>query len=334
MIDIKTIRNSKSCEEVFVNDKVKTKEIYRELAKKYHPDICKSKTAGEDFAKITLLYNEAVEKIEKGIWFEKDVLFLESVSNKKYKLKYLKKQEFELGNFYIGRNHLIYVLEAKNKKYLDNALKVLRSLKYENSEMEKEFKRYFPQIVDTFELKTGEHCLVLKKDSTDFLLEDLDKYYKNQGSELYDKHCAWVISRLSNIACFLKYNGLVHNGISLTNCFISPKYHTIMLLGGWWYCVPNGEKMLGTQKSVYDVMPIKEKSEKKATYQTDLECVKQIGRQLNKKTLPKPFQEWLDKGALKDAYNSFDEWNSVLYQSYGERKFIELNISEKDIYNM
>ena len=235
MVDIKTIRNSKSCEEVFVNDKVKTKEIYRELAKKYHPDICKSKTAGEDFAKITLLYNEAVEKIEKGIWFEKDVLFLESVSNKKYKLKYLKKQEFELGNFYIGRNHLIYVLEAKNKKYLDNALKVLRSLKYENSEMEKEFKRYFPQIVDTFELKTGEHCLVLKKDSTDFLLEDLDKYYKNQGSELYDKHCAWVVSRLSNICCFLKYNHLVHNGISLTNCFISPKYHTIMLFGGWWY---------------------------------------------------------------------------------------------------
>jgi len=180
-------------------------------------------------------------------------------------------------------------------------------------------------------LKTGEYCLVLKKEAGDYLLSDLDGFYKNQGKELGDRHCAWVVSRLSNIACFLKYNNLVHNGISMTNCFISPKYHTIMLFGGWWYCVPNGEKMIGTQKSVYDVMPVKEKSEKISTYKTDLECVKQIGRQLNK-NLPKPFEMWVNKATSGDAFKEFESWNKALDDSYGERKFIVLDISEKDIY--
>ena len=332
MVTIEQIKSATSCEDIFVNDRVKTKNLFKELAKKYHPDVSTVPNADEYFAKINDLYNEAIDKIEKGIWFEKDVLLLESVKGKKYKLKYLRKCSFELGFFYIGRKHLIYVLDKKNKKFLDNALNVLRNLKYANADMEKEFKRYFPQIVDTFELKTGEHCLVLKKEETDFLLSDLNDYYKGQGKELGDRHCAWVVSRLSNIACFLKYNKLVHNGISLNNCFISPAYHTIMLLGGWWYCVPEGERLIGTQKSVYDVMPVKEKSEKISTYKTDLECVKQIGRQLNKTSLPKPFETWVNKAACEDAFKEFDSWNKALDDSYGERKFIVLNISEKDIY--
>lgn len=331
MFDINRIENAVSCEDIFENDKEKVRSLYRELAKKYHPDVSTDKNSAIYFAKITELYNEALEKIDKGIWFEKDVLILENIKGKRYKLKYLKKHSFELGFFYVGRQHIIYVLERKNKKYLDNALNVLKSLKYADTNMEKEFKRYFPEVVDNFELKTGEYCLVLKKDSTNFLLSDFLEYYSNQGKELDVKHCAWVVSRLSNICCFLKYNHLVHNGISLTNCFISPKYHTIMLFGGWWYCVPKGEKLIGTQKSVYDVMPVKEKSEKISTYQTDLECVKQIGRQLNK-NLPKPFENWVNKAATKDAFKEFDSWNQALYDSFGERKFIVLDISEKDIY--
>lgn len=332
MISIEDIRTASSCEDIFVNDEVKVKKLYKELAKKYHPDVFKSPTAAEDFSRINDLYTEALDKIQKGIWNEKDVLYLESEKGKKYKLKYLKKCDFELGCFYIGRNHLIYVIDKKNKKFLDNAIKRIKNLKYADDKMEKEFKRYFPIIVDNFELKTGEYCLVLKKEPDDFLLEDVYNYFKGKGSELPDKQTAWVISRLNNITCFLKYNDLVHNGISLNNCFISLKEHTIKLLGGWWYCVPNGEKMIGTQKSVFDIMPVKEKSEKISTFKTDIECIKLIGRTLNRKNLPKPFEKWLNEAASIDAYKEFDKWNKVLLDSYGVRKFILLEISEKDIY--
>lgn len=333
MLSAEQILRAKTCEEIFVNNKEETKSIYRELAKRFHPDIYKGLNAEDNFAKINTFYEDALLKIEKGIWDEKDIVILESKLGKKYKLKYLKECHFELGRFYIGRKHLIYVLEQKNKKYYDNALKVLNSLKYVNKEMENEFKRYFPNIESTFELKTGEFCLVLKKDPTDFLLEDFYNFYKKQGKEVDAKHTAWVVSRLNNIACFLKYNNLVHNGLSMNNCLISPKYHTIMVLGGWWYCVPVGEKMIGTQKVIFDIMPIKEKTEKIASFRTDLESIRQIGRTLNLKDVPIPFKAWLNKASSEDAFKEFNSWNDSLLQSFGERKFIELDISEKEIYS-
>ena len=71
MFDINRIENAVSCEDIFENDKEKVRSLYRELAKKYHPDVSTDKNSAIYFAKITELYNEALEKIDKGIWFEK-----------------------------------------------------------------------------------------------------------------------------------------------------------------------------------------------------------------------------------------------------------------------
>lgn len=332
MVSLDTILQAVTCEEIFINDKKATKSLYRELAKKYHPDVYKGANAEENFRHINELYEEAMAKIDKGIWNEKDVLSLESELGKKYKLKYLKDKSFVLGKVYIGRTHVIYLLDSKNQKYYDNALTQLRHLRYANSSMEKEFKRYFPNIVTNFRTKTGEYCIVLKKDVTDYPLEEFLEYYKKQGKVVDSKHTAWIMSRFLNIACFFKYNNIVHNGLSLSNCFISPKYHTIMVFGGWWYVVPVGEKMIGTQKSIFDLMPVKEKAEKIATYKTDLESIRSIGRTLNFTDLPDPLRKWLNQASSENAIEEFDNWNKVLLDSFGERKFIELNISEKDIF--
>lgn len=333
MVSLETILQATTCEEIFVNDKKATKSLYRELAKKYHPDVYKGANAEENFRHINELYEEAMSKIDKGIWSEKDVLNLEGENGKKYKLKYLREKVFELGKMYIARTHIIYLLDSKNKKYYDNMLAQLNHLRYADSEMEKEFKRYFPNIVDKFRTKTGEYCIVLKKDATDFSLEDFFEYYKKQGKVVDAKHTAWIMSRFLNIACFLKYNNVVHNGLSMINCFVSPKYHTIMVLGGWWYAVPVGEKMIGTQKSIFDLMPVKEKAEKISTYKTDLESIRFIGRQLNFIDLPTPFKDWLNQASSDDAVKEFVNWNDVLLSSFGKRKFIELDISEKEIYS-
>lgn len=331
-LTVEQILSAKSCEEIFVNDKSKSKELYRELARKFHPDVYKGPSSSEVFTKINELYGEATSKLEKGIWNEKDVLLIEDLKGKKRKLKYLRAYDFELGKFYIARSHIIYILKSSAKKYLDNAVKVLGNLTYADSQMEKEFKRYFPEIVENFEMKTGEFCLVLKKDKDVFLLEDLDTFYKKQGKKIDPKHLAWIVSRLMNLACFLKFNNLVHNGISMNNCFVSPSQHTIMLYGGWWYCVPVGEKMIGTQKQIFDLMPVKEKAEKVASYKTDLESVRHIGRTMNQVDVPKPFYEWLSKASGTNAMKEFDSWNKALLDSFGKRAFVELDVTEKNIY--
>ena len=62
--------------------------------------------------------------------------------------------------------------------------------------------------------------------------------------------------------------------------------------------------MLGVPSAVYDIMPIKAKSEKLSDIITDLESAKLIGRQLSDiSSLPKPFQSFLNSGS---AHNPGD----------------------------
>lgn len=334
------ILKSNKCGDLFERNIDSIKAEYRALAKLYHPDINKSSEAQEVFAKVNLLYDRALELIAKGDWEVSNLITIKSKSCMINNYKYLSEKVFELGKFYICRERLVYVLDSKNKKYYDNAIYMVKNLHYADTNMEKEFSRYFPIIEDTFETVEGNWCIVLQKSEDVFLLEDL---LNQQGGKLAEKHTAWVISRLCNICCYLNYQGIVHNGISLSNCFVSPKYHTILLLGGWWYAVEQGEKMIGTQKAIFDIMPLKDKNEKISSYRTDLESVKLIGKQLlnnlsllTKKgeieSIPDSMKEWLRKGASDKAVEEFTSWNVALDRAWGERKFIVLNVTESDIY--
>ena len=149
---------------------------------------------------------------------------------------------------------------------------------------------------------------------------------------------------MHNICCFLKYNNIVHNGININNCFISPEHHAILLLGGWWYATKAEDKMIGTTKEIFDIMPILSKNNKKSSAITDLESIKLLGRTLNgynnprtfmKETdIPKPIAEFLIGGSGADAYKEFQTWDTVLDKGYGVRKFIPLSVTKKQIYKL
>ena len=73
---------------------------------------------------------------------------------------------------------------------------------------------------------------------------------------------------------------MIYSMCNINNCFISPKYHSILLLGGWWYVTKEDENMIGTTKDIFSIMSILAKSSKKSSVITDLESVKLLGRQL------------------------------------------------------
>ena len=142
-----------------------------------------------------------------------------------------------------------------------------------------------------------------------------------------------MICRLCNLCCYFGYHGIAHNGLTVENCFISPQYHTLMPFGGWWYARPMGEKLLGVSKAVYDIMPVKAKSEKVAVYQTDLESMKLIGRKLlGSGNAPQPLLDFLNSGSSPDPMKEFQKWGKTLDAAYGKRQFIEMPVSKTDIY--
>ena len=322
MVKIEDLLNAKSCEDIFENNEDSAKKLYRQLAKTYHPDTNKDPKAEEAFRKLQTLFNEAKDKFAKGIWTEKDLIRLKTTNGKTISFKYNYQKSFELGIYYIGKNHILYLLDAKHEKYYNNAISMMKSIKYADRNMQNEFSKLMPKLVSNYISTDGKFIIVLEKDIKMISLSELIETSRNR---ITDRHVAWMISRLNNLNCFLSFNGIVHNGINADNCFVDTENHSISLYGGWWYARLEKEKMIGTTSAIFSVMPIKNKTEKIALHSTDMESIRKLGKEIlyNPTETPKSFLDWLEKGSSDDAFKEFNEWNQTLDKSYGERKFIK-----------
>ena len=327
---IERVLNAKYCGDLFANNNETAKQEYRNLVKSIHPDICSHPHAETAMKKLNALYRRAEECFSLMIWEQTNRVWLIDKSGKRILVSYLCSNDFELGKRYVCNEAVVYVLNPSAKKYYDNYLKSVKALRYANDKMKMEMSRFMPSITMNFECSDRKYAIVVKK-SEDMLPMDL--LISSLDNTTDDRHMAWMISRLNNIVCFLSYNKVSHNGIVLSNCFVSPKYHSISLLGGWWYASPFDSKMIGTTKEVYNNMPALEKTEKTGTALTDLESVKAIGRLLSKKfSLPKAISRWTSSGSSKSAYQEYKKWSKALISAYGARKFVPFDIDIVKFY--
>lgn len=324
--------------DLFPNDEKKCKHLYKELSKKFHPDINKAKNAEDVFQHLSSLYNQAIKDIANNIWTKTNFIRLNTDSDKKLDISYKYRQQFELGEYFVCSNVIIYVFNTGTDKYVDNALRMIKGLKFESGKME-ELKNFFPVIRKEYKLKDGRRCIVVEKSADMYPLKAVLDYY---DGKIYDKHVAWIVNRLSNLACYLQYSKIVHNGIDINTVFISPSKHAAAIYGGWWYAVPDKSKMIGTTKEIFNIMPVVVKNSKISGIGTDLEAIKLLGRiilgesQPRKlaliKSIPEPLIKFMNDGAGDSAFDEFSKYSKLLDKAYGKRTFIQMDISDKDIY--
>ena len=312
------------------------KTEYKMFARQWHPDLIGGNA--EVMAHINNLYQEGLALIETGKWETPNFIKVISKDGKIREFVYLTMTSFELGVFYTGNTFVAYFIRKENKELYENALKNIKGFKYANEEMGKEFSKYLPSLLDNFETDSH-YILVVRKTKDLLLLRDVLNHFKGV---IPDKHSAWIISRIHNIACYLYYSKLSHNSITLDSVFISPEFHGLSLLGGWWYAVPFDAKMLGVPASIYSLMPPKAKADKLGSNQTDMEAIRALGREilgdrvgtrlLERKVAPEPIISYLRGFSNKKSFDEFDAWNKALTDGYGERKFIELKLTSDDLY--
>lgn len=325
------------CGDIFPYGEENVKAKYKELAKEWHPDTNNNPDAPNVFAKITELYDKALELSANGKWEKTNYILISKDNGKKIAINYDTHFDFELGACYVTKTKIVYILGSDNEKYYNNAIQRIRSLRYKDNKMKNDLSRFLPKIYQTFNTTNGEYVIVLDKTEDVYPLKNVYEYFDNR---IDDRHAAWIISRLCNLTCYLRFNGLVHNGININNCFISPKDHSILLIGGWWYAAKEEESMIGTTKDIYAVMLVSAKESKKASPLTDLESVKLLGRQLLGETscrklsldcsIPKPFVNFLTGGSCNNSYEEFTKWDKALEDLYGKRKFVNMEI--KNLY--
>lgn len=276
-----------------------------------------------------------VTKAEEGFWVEAGREELTREDGEPIEINCLWQMKADICTVYVAKKHVIYTFEKQYEPYAERYKTMVSELTYPNPEMEKELKNYIPQIASTCRLSDGGTLIAVKKDPGVYPL-------KLMGT-LLDRHAAWVISRLENLCCLLSYNGMVLNGLTLENLFVSPTLHQIYLLGGWWFAGYDREQMAGISADAGKCIYKKYAEKKRCHFSTDLESLRLVAAKLlgcgtreeveALQILPEDFKKFLLHKACGSAAQDFAEWDKVLKRSYGERKFIPLPVTEEELYS-
>jgi hypothetical protein len=317
---------------LFTGNPDENKQKHRDLAKEWHPDVNKDKDAEHVFQHISHLWEQAEKKLADGCWGFAGVLMLTAADKGRgIHMKYHAHRPFELGEFYIGDNAVLYVLDKEHENLFYNGKVAMETFKYPSKKVEEECSRYLPKSVHSFKTVDGKFAIAIAKTPDMFLLKDVLKHF----GTLHPTQAAWIMSTLFNLGCYLWVSEITHNDISLDTYFISPEKHSGALLGGWWYASPRGHTLSQIPRRTFDYLPWKVKSTKKASRLTDQELIRLVGRELlvGSSGVPEPMKEWLDAIASEDAVTAYSHWSKeVLIKSFGKRRFVKMDLTANELY--
>lgn len=301
------------------------------------------------------LLNQSPKAVpEEGFWVDASREELVRADGQMIEISYLTKRRADLCTMYVARHNIIYIFESGHADYAARYREMVGKLVYPTPEMERELANYVPRVVTECRLMDGSTFLAIEKKEGTYPLKML--------GTLTHRHVAWVISRLENLCCLLDYNNMTLNAFTAENLFADPANHQIYLYGGWWFAGYSGSETAGASESV---IPYLEKNRRfpnlptsgqksRCSARTDLESIRLVAARLlgypNRESLkdaddstsessvqemllPEPFRRFLLQPPEPDARADFAKWDRVLTESYGERKFIPLTMTEEEIYS-
>lgn len=321
---------------------------YKQLAKVWHPDVCTRPNATEVFSHLAKIYAQSQALRSEKKWIEPaekiedekpGIKAFKTVDGHIKRIDFLTVREFELGTAYIGDYHVTYVLRREFDDLFKNGVDTMERLSFKDNKMQAEMVRYLPLIQDIF--RTPAHsAVVLRKTPDCLLLSDVLKYMGGTLNPI--GHIGWVLNVSYNIACYLQYAGLTHNGISSDTYFVSPVFHSGMLLGGWWYACKRKDRMLALPERTLAYAPPDIVRRKRSGFRTDLELIRAMGRELlgdvsgaslrYEAGLPEPIVQYLNMPSSGSAVEDYKTYKNKVLEACWPRKYIELKLEAKDIY--
>ena len=325
-------------ERLFPRDAAAAKAAFRHLAGRWHPDRCAEPRAVEVFQHLRELHKAAEARRRSGLWRGPGRLEIRALDGRSYKLRYLRRHGFELGELYVCRRTLAFVVDKAHEDLFANAERRIAGFPFAGPEMRREAERYLPHPRRTVETSSA-RILLLDKPEELVLLKDL---LAHLGGRLEGRHAAWVISSLLSLACYLDYAGLVHGAIAPDSVFVSPRGHWAALLGGWWYALPGGARFVALPQRSSDLIDARSLALRTADQRADLVLIRALGREIlgdpagarltAEGRVPPAIANWLRMPSSGSAVDDYRSWQEALSAGYGARRFVELAVTPSDIY--
>jgi len=328
-------------ERLFAGSAADVRHDYRRLAMQWHPDRCRDPDAHAVFQHIRRLYEAAAHRMTRGDWAPRRPLTLTAIDGRTYEINYLRRHPFELGTMYVASTVVAFVIDDAHADLVRRAEHAIAGLRYADDGMRRQIASHLPTCPFAGAFRTdAAHVIVMRKRPDLLLLRAVLEHFSGR---LDPRHVAWVVSSLLNLCCYFQYAGITHNALSLDTCFMSPTGHSVAVLGGWWYAARTGERMVAAPAgtiawAAHDLMDTG-----RADLRTDLELVRAIGRELlgditgvrlaRESAAPRAMIDWLRLPALDDPIEEYRTWRTqVLHDSFGARRFVELPLTQSDIY--
>lgn len=232
------------------------------------------------------------EKDDHSLWKYAEQEYFVTEDGQEVVAEYLFRTTDDGIPMYLTREAVIYVFPKGRASDGERMLENIARVKYPSADM-KGLSRLIPALKSRLSLQDGALLLAFHREEDMYPLEAF-------GGLPYE-HAAWILSRLENLCCVLEYSGLVHGGIQLESVYINPYTHEAALYGGWW---KTGEKKGADDRDLNDIRRL---------------VLRLLG--VKRDISPKPFLEFLKSVPAEDAYADFENWDRVIEQKLGGRKF-------------
>lgn len=252
------------------------------------------------------------------LWkYAADEMTFECTDGRKINIRSMNTYKSKSAEAYTARENIIFRFAPYNADKSDRFRRAVSALDYPSADT-RSLSDFFPLISGGFKLSDGSSLLAIKKRA--------DEYPLRLFGALSGRHTAWLIGRMENLCCVLEYNSLVHPDFGIDTLYIDPYEHQASLYGGWWNAVKNNTSVNGRIYKTRDNLTALRET---AARVLGFECAADVKETPD---IPKPFADFLRGAPEGNAYDDFALWDDVLIKSYGERKFINMDTDDEEIY--
>lgn len=292
--------------------------------------------------RVQLLYSQAIAELE-GSSQSKDcrVVCIKSITGKDYKIHYMNHSSFRLGEMYLTKEYVIYIVKCEYKKYYENYIEKTKHYSKPDKKVWEVVQYMVPNVVENFECADGNFAIFIKKPCDMYSLREILEYF---DGKLKPEYVASILTRMYYFTCYIGLVEMNHNALTVDNLFFAPgreveegESYTVQdmrivgVFGGWFFTTYLEEKMQGVPKEVYAIMPDECKKRGYSSFEVDELAIKSLAKELlgtELENTPEPFLNWVNSNKIaRDAYEEFCNWRKVIKSSFGAVRFVNMDVS-------